>query len=230
MFQEFPLNEMEVVNSQVYHTGIDWKLLAENFMEWYHVGPVHPTLAQFSTPEQHFMNEGNGQYVGFVTRPVTNCDGPADIDKFNPTPGSTSIDQETAYFYHIFPNVSVTIYPHSVYTLVMLPFGPGRSKEILYLLQHPKSKLENDTKEQYAEKQKALFDFVCTVNAEDITICNQVSAGLRNPQYRGGRFSPDMERTCYRFQNMIADTMADMKPGLYPPDFNSYYKAFPTMR
>lgn len=221
---------MEVLNSQVYYTDIDWKLLAENFMEWYHVGPVHPALAQFSTTEMHHMNEGKGQYVGFVTRPVTNCGGAADTDKFHPTPGSTPLDQETAYFYHIFPNVSVTIYPHSVYTLVMLPFGPGRSKEILYLLQHPKSKLESDSMEVYREKQKALFDFVTNVNHEDIVICEAVSKGLRNPQYRGGRFSPDMEKTCYRFQNMIADTMAGMKPGLYPPDMTDYYKAFPHMK
>merc|ERR1719326_863932 len=176
---------------QTYNLDVDWKLLAENFMEWYHVGPVHPELAKFSTMDKHHMNEGYGNYIGFVTAPVTNCGGPADTDLFNPTPNTTEKDQTTAYFYHIFPNVSVTVYPHSVYTLIMLPEAPGKSKETLYLLQHPDCRLETDTDEEYNTKADNLMKFVTNVNDEDIYIVNRVSKGLRNTHYRGGRFAPD---------------------------------------
>jgi len=192
-------------------------------MEWYHVGPVHPELAKFSTMDKHHMHSGEGQFVGFVTRPVTNCGGPADTDLFHPTPNSNVYDQSTAYFYHLFPNVSVTIYPHSVYTLVMLPTGPGQSQETLYLLQHPDSRLETDSDEVFKQKKDALMNFVTKVNDEDIWIVNRVSKGVRNSKYRGGRFSPEMEETCYRFQNMIADGMID-RNNIFPTEVTDYYE------
>jgi len=222
-FQHFPLSEMELLGKQTYDLNVDWKLLAENFMEWYHVGPVHPELAKFSTMDKHHMHSGEGQYVGFVTRPVTNCGGPADTDLFHPTPNTNVYDQTTAYFYHLFPNVSVTIYPHSVYTLVMLPTGPGTSQETLYLLQHPDSRLETDTDEIFKQKTDALMNFVTKVNDEDIWIVNRVSKGVRNSKYRGGRFSPDMEETCYRFQNMLADGMIERNI-VYPSEVTDYYE------
>jgi len=222
-FEQYPLHEMTLLGSQSYDLDVDWKLLAENFMEWYHVGPVHPELAKFSTMDKHYMNSGEGQYVGFVTRPVTNCGGPADTDLFHPTPNTNEYDQTTAFFYHLFPNVSVTVYPHSVYTLVMLPQGPGKSKETLYLLQHPDSRLEQDCDVTFKQKADALMKFVTNVNDEDIWIVNRVSKGVRNSKYRGGRFSPDMEETCYRFQNMIADSMIDRNL-VFPAEVTDYYE------
>jgi len=227
-FENYPLDEMKILGSKTYEVDIDWKLLAENFMEWYHVAPVHPELAKFSTPDKHLMWEGTGQYVGFMTHPVTNSGGPADTDLFNPTPGSNSFEQQTAFFFHLFPNVAVTCYPHSVYTLVMLPISAGKTKETLYLLQHPESRLLSDSDEQFREKADNLLNFVTKVNEEDIWVCNKVARGLRNSQYRGGRFQPDMEQTCYRFQNMVADSMTS-KPAnlLYPPKMTDWNAAFP---
>jgi len=222
-FEKYPLHEMTLLGKQTYDLDVDWKLLAENFMEWYHVGPVHPELAKFSTMDKHFMNSGEGQYVGFVTRPVTNCGGPADTDLFHPTPNTNEYDQTTAFFYHLFPNVAVTVYPHSVYTLVMLPTGPGKSRETLYLLQHPDSRLEDDCDTTFNNKTDALMKFVTNVNDEDIWIVNRVSKGVRNTKYRGGRFSPDMEGTCYRFQNMIADSMIERNL-VFPAEVTDYYE------
>eukprot|EP00494_Astrolonche_serrata_P025385 UN25646 len=229
-FLNFPLDEMEIKGVQEYNLDVDWKLLAENFMEWYHVGPVHPALAKFSTMDKHIMNEGDGLYTGFVTHPVTNSGGPADTSNFNPTPKSNEYENQTAFFYHIFPNVSVTVYPHSVYTLVMTPTTAGKCKETLYLLQHPDCRLKTDTDEECKRKTDDLFDFVCQVNNEDVWIVNRVAKGLKNSQYRGGRFSPEMEQACYRFQNMVADALTSMSPGVYPPNVIDYYKAFPHMK
>merc|ERR1712150_127324 len=177
------------------------------------------------------MWEGEGQYVGFMTHPVTNSGGPADTDLFNPTPGSNDFDMETAFFYHLFPNVAVTIYPHSVYTLVMLPVAPGKTRETLYLLQHPESRLLSDSDEEFREKADNLLGFVTKVSEEDIWVCNKVAKGLRNSQYRGGRFQPEMEQTCYRFQNMVADAMTS-KPAnlLYPPKMHDWNGTFPHLR
>jgi hypothetical protein len=105
----------------------------------------------------------------------------------------------------------------------MLPTGPGQSQETLYLLQHSDSRLETDSDEVFKQKKDALMNFVTKINDEDIWIVNRVSKGVRNSKYRGGRFSPDMEETCYRFQNMIADGMID-RNNIFPTEVTDYYE------
>mmetsp|Transcript_9387 Transcript_9387/g.23758 ORF Transcript_9387/g.23758 Transcript_9387/m.23758 type:complete len:143 (-) Transcript_9387:318-746(-) len=127
------------------------------------------------------------------------------------------------FFYHLFPNVSITVYPHSVYTLIMLPQQePGRTYEKLTFLQHPGSRLETDTDEQYAQKVEAALGFVCNVNQEDVDICEMVGHGVRQGPYEGGVFSPTMEHTVYRYQNMVIDALTGAAPPLYPPVMKDY--------
>jgi choline monooxygenase len=192
---DYPFAEMDIIAQQKYDPQCDWKLLLENFMEWYHIPAVHPGLAQFSTVEMHQDNQREGRYNGFVTSPLTNCGGPTDLDKFNMTPGHHHINdksprkfnpEETAYFYAMYPNVAITIYPHSVYTLIMHPNGPGRAKEKLTVLQHPGARLSTDSDAEYEEKTKGVMDFVCEVNDEDIEICERLDKGVRQNAYTGG--------------------------------------------
>mmetsp|Transcript_10184 Transcript_10184/g.24276 ORF Transcript_10184/g.24276 Transcript_10184/m.24276 type:complete len:476 (-) Transcript_10184:298-1725(-) len=227
--ERYPFQNMKIVGSKDYRINCDWKLLAENFMEYYHLYAVHPELAKFSTVEQHKDNQGPGNYVGFVTNPLTNSGGCMDLDQFHPTPGGGALTtsewdaKDTAFFYHLFPNVSITVYPHSVYTLIMLPQQePGRTYEKLTFLQHPGSRLETDTDEQYAQKVEAALGFVCNVNQEDVDICEMVGHGVRQGPYEGGVFSPTMEHTVYRYQNMVIDALTGAAPPLYPPVMKDY--------
>jgi len=221
------MQDFNLLEEKDYKADCDWKLLAENFMEWYHLPPVHPELVKFSRMDEHFQMQGDGNYCGFVTSPLTDSGGAADSTLFNPHPDHPRGDLDTAFFYHLFPNVSITVYPHSVYTLLMFPNGPGKCNEKLSLLQHPVSRLATDGDATYELKTKALMKFVCTVNDEDIEICEGVQKGLKVSGYKGGIFHDPMERSVYRFQNMIADKMQGVNPGLYPAEMTSHRDAFP---
>eukprot|EP00913_Durusdinium_trenchii_P025043 g23507.t1 len=123
-------DDMELFSQKKYDIGGDWKLIAENFVDFYHIDAVHPELSRFSRVDDHLPYQGDGQYVGFVTSPLTDCGGPGDSVKFNRFPRLREVESQAALFFHIFPNVSVTIYPHSVYTLLTLPSKtPGRTEE-----------------------------------------------------------------------------------------------------
>ena len=41
----------------------NWKLIAENYVDFYHVDAVHPELAKFSRVDDHQPYQGGGQYV-----------------------------------------------------------------------------------------------------------------------------------------------------------------------
>ena len=48
----------------------NYKLLAENFMEYYHLPWVHPGLVKVSPMSAHHRWQGPGKYVGFCTSPI----------------------------------------------------------------------------------------------------------------------------------------------------------------
>jgi len=81
----------------------DWKLIAENFVDFYHINAVHPELSKFSRVDDHKPYQGNGQYVGFVTTPLTDSGGPGDQHHFNPFQRISPAESKSALFFPSFP-------------------------------------------------------------------------------------------------------------------------------
>ena len=53
-----------------YEIAANYKLVAENFMEYYHLPWVHPGLVKVSPIEAHHRWQGPGMYAGFCTTPI----------------------------------------------------------------------------------------------------------------------------------------------------------------
>eukprot|EP00479_Gromia_sphaerica_P014366 TRINITY_DN84_c0_g1_i1.p1 TRINITY_DN84_c0_g1~~TRINITY_DN84_c0_g1_i1.p1 ORF type:complete len:233 (-),score=40.83 TRINITY_DN84_c0_g1_i1:109-807(-) len=152
--KNYPLEKYDVVKSRVYKPECNWKLLCENFMEWYHLSAVHPALCDFSVPDNHENLPAGENYINFRTYPLADCGGPADTDVFNFVDGINDEEKKQLAFYHIYPNVSISLYTHSAYTLIMLPDAkdPEKSTEHLTLLMPPGSRCEGDSDEVYSKK------------------------------------------------------------------------------
>ena len=60
------------------HRRIDidanWKLITENYQEYYHLPWVHPELAKVSRVRDHYRYQGAGMYCGQTTTPVRGDD------------------------------------------------------------------------------------------------------------------------------------------------------------
>ncbi len=52
----------------------NWKLISENYQEYYHLSWVHPDLAKVSRVRDHYRYQGPGQYCGQTTSPVSGDD------------------------------------------------------------------------------------------------------------------------------------------------------------
>merc|ERR1712228_119377 len=131
MGARYNFDDMTLHQKKDYEVKANWKLLAENFVDFYHINAVHPALAKYSRVDDHLPYQGHGQYVGFATSPLTDCGGAGDSCNFNAFPRANDVERQSALFFQIFPNVSLTIYPHSVYTLIKYPTSPSSSKEHL---------------------------------------------------------------------------------------------------
>ena len=66
----YRLDEWEIARVKGYEIAANYKLVAENFMEYYHLPWVHPGLVKVSPIDAHHRWQGRGMYAGFCTSPI----------------------------------------------------------------------------------------------------------------------------------------------------------------
>jgi choline monooxygenase len=206
-YGNFPLDELEVVSRKQYEVQSNWKLIAENFMEYYHLPWVHPELATVSGVTEHHRQQGPGMYTGMDTSPLTqNPSSPLSAEL--PTmPGLGAIESHSAYWIYLFPNLALFLLPNHLFTLLIRPDGIGKTVESADLLVHPGVyKGENAS-----EKLKAIYDYWDMVNRQDILAVERVYAGLKTKAYPGGRMCYRFEEPIHRFQNMVIDKLTGVE-------------------
>jgi phenylpropionate dioxygenase-like ring-hydroxylating dioxygenase large terminal subunit len=214
---DYPLSELVSVRRKTFDVAANWKLLQENFMEYYHLPAVHPDLCLVSGVDQHARAQGRGQYVGFVTRPLTRGGTAIDPGTFPPFADVVGTpNEDTAWFHHLFPNVFYFLFPDHMFTVISQPTGPSETREHADLLVHPTLLAEyeehgtvhgRNVEETLDTLVDRMFEFYDNVNMEDIVACERVQVGVAARHYTGGRISFRFEETIHRFQNMVVDHM-----------------------
>lgn len=178
----------------------NWKLITENFQEYYHLKWVHPELSKVSRVSDHYRYQGPGMYCGQTTTPVTG-DERDDWLKLPPMPGLDESDVCSGRFVAIFPNVLLSVLPNHVFVMRLDPAAPGLTTETCTFLLPPET-IEVD-EAAFAPTRK----FWLEVNAEDIDIVERGQRGLTAGAVAAGPLSPRFEEPLHRFHNMVADLM-----------------------
>ncbi len=201
----FKLDEWVSTADKQYDIACNWKLLVENAIEYYHLPWVHPTLAETSKVSDHHRWQGKGMYCGICTSPITTTDD-ADWLNMKNMSGLSELQNNSGYFFGLFPNLIVFILPNHAFVILSEPVSPTRTIETAWLLSHPDS-IEHSTEKDIA----SVMNFWDMVNIEDVGICERVQLGLMNKAYPGGRMCYHFEDTVHRFQNMIIDQMLGIR-------------------
>ena len=198
----FRLEEWQLERRLEYEIDANWKLIAENFMEYYHLPWVHPSLVKVSPMDAHYRWQGAGKYVGFCTTPIASTSDGGGWLGLPAIEGLSEDDAVSARFVWLYPNIAINVLPNHIFLLLPRPSGPGRTAETAYLLTHPQSR-------RLAQEADidALISFWDEVNREDIAIVERVQDGLSDPAYLGGRMCYRFEESVHRFQNMEIDCM-----------------------
>jgi phenylpropionate dioxygenase-like ring-hydroxylating dioxygenase large terminal subunit len=200
----YRLDEWEVARSASYEIAANYKLVAENFMEYYHLPWVHPGLVKVSPLEAHHRWQGAGMYTGMCTRPIA-----ADSEQggwqsgLPPLAGLSGDDAISARFVWLFPNVALNVLPNHLFLIHAEPVAPGATHETTWLLTHPES-ASGPGAEAATDRLAAFWD---EVNREDIAIVERVQDGLASTPFPGGRLCYRFEEPLHRFQNMVIDHM-----------------------
>ncbi len=207
-----------------FDVAANWKLITENFQEYYHLGWVHPELARVSRVRDHYRYQGPGLYCGQTTTPVSS-DERGDWMVLPPAPGLGESDSVSGRFVAVFPNLTLAVLPGHAFVMRLEPLSVGLTREHCTLLLPASTPAE-----PYGDAIAETLKFWIEINNEDIDICERSQRGLALGAAPPGPLSPRFEEPLHRFQNMVADCLtADsldggltIPPGDGPDDFERY--------
>ena len=201
-FQSHVLEKWEISKDKNYDVASNYKLIEENFMEYYHLPFVHPELTNVSRMEDHHRCQGKGMYAGMLTTPVSR-----DVDSvWLNLPAAQGLDKqhlEAAYHICIFPNVTITILPNHAFCMITDPIRANQTRERTFLLTPPGT-LQNESQTSMFLELVKFWDMI---NTQDLGIVERVQEGLSNTAFTGGRMSLKFEEPLHRYQNWVADRM-----------------------
>ena len=189
----------------------NWKLVTENYQEYYHLTWVHPELAKVSRVKDHYRYQGPGMYCGQTTTPVSGDDR----DDWLVMPASEGLDASDSVsgrFVAIFPNVMLSVLPNHVWVMRLDPVAPGVTKETCTLL------VPASNADALPDAIQQTIDFWIDVNNEDIDIVERGQRGLTKGAVPAGPLAPRFEEPLHRFHNMLADHMTGGPISIWPGD------------
>ena len=194
-FEDWRIHEERTVD-----VAANWKLISENFQEYYHLRWVHPELAKVSRVKDHYRYQGPGLYCGQTTTPVSGDDRD-DWLKLPPADGLDDSDRVSGRFVAVAPNVVASVLPSHAFLILLEPVSAGVTRERCVFLFPPSASEVNDG--DFAVTR----DFWLQINDEDIQIMQRAQRGLAHTHMPPGPLSPRFEEPLNRFHKMVADMM-----------------------
>lgn len=180
----------------------NWKLIHENFFDPYHVPTVHPRLEQFSplSTREHVVAEG-AWLIG--TNPITEPQDGRGVG-MPYYPGLDATARRTEWFFHLFPTISIEIWPDQFAVFQLDPVAPGRTIEYIHLYFAG----EAATDRAHAGGRQGVYDMWNELNTEDFKIVESMQVARTSPGFDGGVLSPYWDGPTQRFAQLVVDAVS----------------------
>jgi len=187
-----PLEEavFDPARSRDYLVQANWALYCDNYLEGFHIPFVHPSLASaldYSSYRTELFRWSNLQ-VGIAG---------GDEDVFELPAGSPDHGQRiAAYYFWLFPNLMVNVYPWGLSINVVKPLGVARTRvSFLTWVWDP---------ERLDQGAGAGLD---RVEREDEVVVESVQRGVASRLYDRGRYSPEREEGVHHFHRLLVESL-----------------------
>ena len=161
----------------------NWKAVADNYLEGYHIPIAHPGLMRM-LDYRHYDVEVNEHYVWFESplrdKPSSNRLERLYARTVTPMPGLGPDDRRVWRYAFIYPNTTIDLYPDQVNTWQMLPDGVGTTSDTWGSYRAPGADPRTRVVQWANQRLNTLvFD-------EDIDLVDNVQQGLQTRGYRCG--------------------------------------------
>ena len=187
--------------SEEHRWNTNWKILAENFMESYHLPMCHAgTIGGASKLQDMVCPEG---FPGFNYHHILKDDS---VPLALAHPSNTALEgdqRRRTWLLAIYPSLMITLTPGYFWYLSLLPDGPGGVK-ILYGGGLSPEYMNDPKAEEHFAALKGLLDHV---NEEDRGCTERVWKGLQSKFAKPGALS-HLERPNYEFATWISNKVS----------------------
>lgn len=196
--QNYHPEEMRSVGAESETWPLNWKCLAENFMEGYHITPVHRDTLHPMTPTKlcEKIPAGVG-YTGYKAHYNSSYTGRSQVH-----PDMTEEERALSMMVWIYPGFVAAISPNSAVYMSITPTGPTNLQTRWDVIAR-----EQVFEDGEAEERK---EFARSFNIEDRERLLDVQKGLSSRfATRGHLAPPDYEGTVWDFYHYMARKLAD---------------------
>ena len=164
----------------------NWKVVADNYLEGYHIPIAHPGLMRL-LDYKHYDVECYDHYVWFEA-PMRSKRSSNRVERLysqlvTPMPGLGEEDRHVWRYVYIYPNTTIDLYADQVNTWQMLPDGVNRTRDVFANYRPPHSGARTRMVQWINQRVNNL------VLDEDIDLVENVQAGLQTRGYECGPLS-----------------------------------------
>ncbi|MEM7505803.1 MAG: aromatic ring-hydroxylating dioxygenase subunit alpha [Pseudomonadota bacterium] len=188
--------EMRLAGSQTEEWAVNWKGLAENFMEGYHLTQVHRSTLHPMTPTRLCRKSANGP--AFTTYKAHY--DPAFEGRREYHSDMTTEERALSMMVWIYPGFVTAISPNSAVYMTLTPTGP-QSVQTRWGVVARGATFEGD-------EAAARLAFAAAFNAEDKARLLDMQRGLNSRFATSGPLAPpDLEGTIWDFYGYLAERL-----------------------
>jgi choline monooxygenase len=164
----------------------NWKVVADNYMEGYHVPIAHPGLMRLYD-YKHYEVEVHDHWLWFDAplrdKPSSNWLERAYTQLVSPMPGLPAESRRIWHYVYIYPNTTIDLYPDQVNTWQLLPDGVTRTADVAGSYRPAGT----DPRTRFVQWANQRLNTL--VLDEDIDLVDNVQQGLMTRGYQCGPLS-----------------------------------------
>lgn len=181
--QRYPLSDLGLGLRFVYDVHANWKVIAENYNECYHCGPVHPELARLvpafagggvDIPWEHGVPHRDGAWTFTMSGTTDRAPFP-DLDEHERVKHKGEL---------VYPNLMLSLSAEHAAAFLLTPLSVDRTMVTCELL------FARDEIVKTTFKPADAGDLWDLVNQQDWAICESVQRGMSSRYFTGGWYAP----------------------------------------
>ncbi|MDT7635107.1 MAG: choline monooxygenase [Pseudonocardiales bacterium] len=202
----YNLDDARLAEERRYDIDANWKLVVENFLDFYHLPFVHPQVGSASVAldveDEVLSPEIIGAcYPRGVTSKASGLAGSAAgvaLPLLGDIPEAMLTRQD---IFCVFPNALVFLEPDFFQVIAYQPVAPDRTVEHMAVFFAAAAGAD-----EYAEARASACRVLFEVNDQDIPILARLQRGRRSPRGDRNHLVPHWDQITARFQTLVAET------------------------
>jgi Rieske 2Fe-2S family protein len=184
------------------HQPANWKVVAENYLEGYHIPIAHPGLMRMLDYKRYDTTLHD--YYAWIEAPLRAKPSSNRLERLyaqlvTPMPGLIEEDRRTWRYVFLYPNTTIDLYPDQVNTWQMLPDGVARTRDVFASYRAAGAGPRTRAVQWINRRLNTL------VLHEDIDLVRNVQTGLRTRGYRVGPLSRREDAVAWFADRIRAD-------------------------